>query len=111
MCQVNEGATGYACKRGEVSTPELRMRIDTPKRDWLTLEEPIVRPNAEEAVEGDTCVAECMWSAGSGDVLKIVAKKMRADGREWEPRSPTENDEVDMQGLKPGTSPRTLALL
>ena len=97
---LNEGATGYACTRGEVSTPELRMRVDTPKRDWLTLEEPIVRPNAEEAAAGDACVAECMWSAGGGDVLKVVAKKLRADGREWVPRSPTENDEVDMAAEK-----------
>jgi hypothetical protein len=97
---LNEGLTGYACQRGGVSTPQLTMRVGVPRRTWITFEEVIIRPNAEAAAPGDTCVAECLWEAGPSDVLKVAAKTMRADGREWTPRKPGETDEVDMSSEK-----------
>ena len=58
------------------------------------------RPGAEHALENDAMVAECSWAAGTNDVLKITARTMRADGREWSPRDPNQGDEVDLDAEK-----------
>ena len=48
----NEGATGYAFSRPGCATPELILRIDAPRLNWITLEEPVVRSGADAAVAG-----------------------------------------------------------
>lgn len=96
----NEGLTGYACKRPDCKTPEVIMRVDSPRRDLLELEEPILRSGADSAMPGDSSVAECTWKAGPNDVLKLDALALRADGREWKPRDPNSGDEVDMDAEK-----------
>lgn len=96
----NDGLSGYASRRPDVLTPELLLEVDVPRRGWLTFTEPIVRPGATAAADGDSALAECLWQAGGGDVLKIDPKTMRADGREWAPRDTMASDEVDMDSEK-----------
>lgn len=105
---LNEGLTGYACRWPEVSTPELRMWVDQPRRDCLLLEEPIVRGDGGGAVAKpeDACIAECVWRIGPADSLRIEVQTFRADGRQWSPRDPNQGDEVDMAAEK---APRVLA--
>lgn len=96
----NDGLTGYAYLRRDCSTPELLMRVDAPRRGWVRFEEPIVRSGADGATEGDVSTADCLWTAGANDVLKLDARTLRADGREWTPRSPNSGDEVDFDAEK-----------
>lgn len=97
---LNTGLTGYAYQRPDCSTPQLLLRVDEPRRGACLLEEPIVRPGAEGAVPGDSMVAECTYSAGAKDVMRIEAREMRADGRRWSPRDPNLGDEVDLDAEK-----------
>ena len=96
----NEGVTGYAYSRPSVETPELLLSIDVPRRGWVQLEEPIVRPDAQAAIAGDSAIAECLWQAGLQDTLKLEPRTIKADGREWTPRDPNAGDEVDMDAEK-----------
>ena len=96
----NEGLTGYAYRNPNCETPELLLKINQPRSNWVLFEEPIVRPNAQAAVEGDSCLAECLWQVGPNDALKLDPKRMQADGREWTPRDPNQGDEVDMDSEK-----------
>jgi len=97
---LNTGLTGYAYQRPDCSTPQLLLSFDEPRRGACILEEPIVRPGAEGAVPGDSMVAECTYSAGAKDVLRLEAREMRADGRRWSPRDPNLGDEVDLDAEK-----------
>ena len=93
----NEGATGYAASRPGCVTPELILRIDAPRLNWITLEEPVLRSGADAAVAGDVMSAECLWQAGAADVLRMEPMLMRdPNGREWKPRDSNVGDEVDM---------------
>ena len=97
---LNTGLTGYAYQRPDCSTPQLLLSFDKPRRGACILEEPIVRPGAQGAVPGDSMVAECTYSAGAKDVLRLEAREMRADGRRWSPRDPNLGDEVDLDAEK-----------
>ena len=90
----NEGVTGYAYSRPEVTTPDLTLAIDVPRNGYVTLAESILRPNAPAAVDGDVALAECLWQVGPNDMLKIEPRNMSADGRSWSPRDPNAGDEV-----------------
>ena len=97
---LNEGLTGYAYKRPDCATPELLLQLNAPRRGMCTLSEPIVRPGADAAVPGDAMVAECTYDAGANDALRLEARLMRADGRQWSPRDPNAGDEVDLDADK-----------
>ena len=98
---LNEGLTGFAYQRPDCATPELTMRVNTPSRNFVTFEEPIVRPGADGPLEGDTMAAECTWASAADDVLKVDASWMCSpDGRRWRPRDPNAGDEVDLDAEK-----------
>ena len=83
----NEGLTGYAYRNPNCETPELLLKINQPRSNWVLFEEPIVRPNAQAAVEGDSCLAECLWQVGPNDALKLDPKRMEGvDAARPEPR-------------------------
>jgi len=96
----NDGLTGYAYKRPDCTTPEVLLRVNSPRRGFCIVEEPIVRPGAASASPGDSVEAECAWSVGPKDALKLEPQQMRADGREWAARDPNVGDEVDMDADK-----------
>jgi hypothetical protein len=127
----NDGLTGYAYKRPDCTTPEVLLRVNSPRRGFCIVEEPsartaveesarcaqgcrqarrvrssalclspyapltavrravlaVVRPGAASASPGDSVEAECAWSVGPKDALKLEPQQMRADGREWATRA------------------------
>jgi hypothetical protein len=98
----NGGLTGYTVSYPGVSTPSLFMSIG-PAAGRLVFTEPVQvdQPSTAGADPPTEVVAECAWSVGPNEALKIECQRYVAGDRMWAPRAGTgASDEVDFDADK-----------